>query len=374
LYIAYIHLSAALRMKSNIQRSLALVAGAILVAAAFSVASAIGAMAYPQGSTGSSSTNNSSTTNGDPGLGAATGVWNLTKNNSTGTAATNSSMMQGEMNYGGLSDLFAMFNQNLLFGTIAGEQSSAAGGGEGQQPDWILSGNWVLTFEPSNTTKSSENSTSNATTGTASSMTDNKTAMERSDLGASTGIWNITGENSTNAESWHSNMLGTNNSSFDMFARIFGNGPKDIANVTGFNALIVMVKPDGTALHTHTISNFTQTQNVTNQGNTTTIKGTSTITMRDGPVNDVPTTISISQNGTVIALSFDEPKVNDHFGNSPIYGIGVTKELIQAQMKEFEQHGNMTSGTMSSGQNMTTYGNSTLASPSTSPLNSTGMK
>ena len=63
----------------------------------------------------------------------------------------------------------------------------------------------------------------------------------------------------------------------------------------------------------------------------TTVKGTSTVTMKEGPVNDVETEIALSQ-GNVIAISLDPDATEGHFGNTPIYGMTITTEIMQDVM------------------------------------------
>ena len=113
-----------------------------------------------------------------------------------------------------------------------------------------------------------------------------------------------------------------------------------ISNIAGFNAILHMVMLDGSAMHDHEISNFTQTGDTTfdSSTNTTTITGTVTITMREGPVPNVPTTIQIAQD-TVIAISLDPAALDNHFGTEPIYGIVVSPEMIEEKMMRY---GNMT--------------------------------
>jgi hypothetical protein len=54
-------------------------------------------------------------------------------------------------------------------------------------------------------------------------------------------------------------------------------------------------------------------------GNNTVFNGTSTVTMMEGPISDVPTTITFMGDSTVSSL-FDPSKTNNYFGNTPIYG------------------------------------------------------
>ena len=114
-----------------------------------------------------------------------------------------------------------------------------------------------------------------------------------------------------------------------------------ISNIVGFDATLHMVMLNGSAMHNHEISNFAQTGEATfdSSTNSTTITGTATITMREGPVPNVPTTIEIAQD-RVIAISPDPAAVENHFGDTPIYGIVVSPEMIEEMM--MMRHGNMT--------------------------------
>jgi hypothetical protein len=46
--------------------------------------------------------------------------------------------------------------------------------------------------------------------------------------------------------------------------------------------------------------------------------------MREGPVTDIPTSISIMGN-KVISIWLDPSKVGYHYGNTPIYGLVMDK-------------------------------------------------
>jgi hypothetical protein len=114
-----------------------------------------------------------------------------------------------------------------------------------------------------------------------------------------------------------------------------------ISNVRGFNAILHMVMFNGSAMHNHEISNFTQVGDATFNGdtNSTTITGTATITLREGPVQGVQTTIEIAQDKT-IAITPDPAAVENHFGDTPIYGIVVSPEMIEQMM--MMRYGDMT--------------------------------
>lgn len=82
---------------------------------------------------------------------------------------------------------------------------------------------------------------------------------------------------------------------------------------------ISMVGIDGTAMHSHSITNFTLT-NASMEGNTTHVfEGIATVTMRDGPVSGVPLTIRIL-NGAAVAMSIGPDMIDSHFGTNPVYG------------------------------------------------------
>lgn len=89
------------------------------------------------------------------------------------------------------------------------------------------------------------------------------------------------------------------------------------------NATINMVRPDGSENHEHRVSNLIIPYAPINQTNSTIIKGTTTITMRENIVNDVPTTITLS--GKDISIYFDPEKIDNHFGNQSITGL-VTRQ------------------------------------------------
>ena len=95
-------------------------------------------------------------------------------------------------------------------------------------------------------------------------------------------------------------------------------------------ARFAMVKPDGTALHVHKIYNF-EASEITHEGNSTDVlKGTATVTMKDGPVSDVPLTVKVF-NKAVIGFWIGPEKVDGHFGTGPVYGTfsANSREVFQ---------------------------------------------
>jgi carboxymethylenebutenolidase len=127
-------------------------------------------------------------------------------------------------------------------------------------------------------------------------------------------------------------------------------------------ARIAMVKVDGTAMHGHTITNFTLA-NASMEGNTTHVfEGTATVTMRDGPVSDVPLTIRIF-NGAAIAMWIGPDRVDSHFGTNPVYGtLAESSRAVMAEMREGmamdERHADATGAALES-SSVNYYGNAT---------------
>ena len=86
-----------------------------------------------------------------------------------------------------------------------------------------------------------------------------------------------------------------------------------------FNSVFNMVMLNGSALHKHQISNVTLTGMSMPDKKTVVYNGTATITMKEGPVNDVSLSIK-TLNDNVIGIWVDPAKTMNHFGNTPIYG------------------------------------------------------
>jgi hypothetical protein len=80
-----------------------------------------------------------------------------------------------------------------------------------------------------------------------------------------------------------------------------------------------MVMTNGSAKHDHEIYDFTLTDMSMPNNSTTIFNGTATITMRQGPVPDVPVSIRAMENNAV-SIWVDPTKIQNHFGNTPIFG------------------------------------------------------
>jgi hypothetical protein len=80
-----------------------------------------------------------------------------------------------------------------------------------------------------------------------------------------------------------------------------------------------MVMTNGSAMHDHDLYDFTLTDMSMPNNSTTVFNGTATITMRQGPVPDVPVSIKAMENNAV-SIWVDPTKIQNHFGNTPIFG------------------------------------------------------
>lgn len=95
-------------------------------------------------------------------------------------------------------------------------------------------------------------------------------------------------------------------------------------------ARFAMVMPDGNAMHGHNVYGF-NVENYSANGTTTrTFEGTATVTMREGPVSDVPVTVTI-YNNAVLAMWIGPEMIDSHFGEGPVYGVlsSTSRELIE---------------------------------------------
>jgi hypothetical protein len=165
-------------------------------------------------------------------------------------------------------------------GTIASLQNDQNG-----NPTWILSGYWKGSLTMDNKTKG----------GGGGAGIDNQTTT--------TTTTNATANTSSTAINADGNLT-----------------------TARFNAIFSMVMTNGSAMHKHAIYNF-KLMNMSNPTNTTSVfNGSATITIKDVPVDNVPVSIKrIDDN--VISIWVEPAKVNNHFGNTPIYGT-IMKSII----------------------------------------------
>jgi hypothetical protein len=98
--------------------------------------------------------------------------------------------------------------------------------------------------------------------------------------------------------------------------------------IATFHSKFNMVMTNGSAAHDHMIYNFTLTDISMPNNSTTVYNGTATITMRQGPVPNVPVSIK-AMNNNVISIWSDPTKTNNHFGNTPIFG--TIEKLVRVE-------------------------------------------
>jgi hypothetical protein len=99
----------------------------------------------------------------------------------------------------------------------------------------------------------------------------------------------------------------------------------DMSKSGKFVASFDMVRTNGSSMHQHQIYNFTLTEISMPENSTAVFNGTSTITLKDGPVSNVPTSVTDMGNNA-LSIYLDPAAVNNHFGNTPIYGT-ITKSV-----------------------------------------------
>ena len=112
---------------------------------------------------------------------------------------------------------------------------------------------------------------------------------------------------------WKGNLM-TNNQTL-----VEGRGNESFGGGS-FNSQLEMVRLDGSAGHTHTITNFVASNYSQINNSTMMFNGTTTASMREGPVTDIPSSITITGD-KVISIWLDPSKINNHYGNTPIYGL-----------------------------------------------------
>jgi hypothetical protein len=89
-----------------------------------------------------------------------------------------------------------------------------------------------------------------------------------------------------------------------------------------------MVMTNGSAMHDHEIYDFTLTDMSMPNNSTAVFNGTATITMRQGPVPDVPVSIKAMENNAV-SIWVEPTKIQNHFGNTPIFG--TIEKLLEVE-------------------------------------------
>jgi len=93
-----------------------------------------------------------------------------------------------------------------------------------------------------------------------------------------------------------------------------------------FEAVFNMIMTNGSAVHKHSIYDFILTEMTMPDNKTSVFNGTATITMKNVSVQSVPISIKILS-GNIISIWTDPTKLNNHFGDIPIFGT-VMKDVI----------------------------------------------
>jgi hypothetical protein len=134
--------------------------------------------------------------------------------------------------------------------------------------------------------------TANDTSATTSTSSTDKTGTITSVQSDPAGTWKLSG-------TWDFNKLNSNSPTF--------------------TSTFSMAKMDGSAMHKHTINDFKLAGNPTKTSTGTSYNGTATVSMKEGPVSNVPISITLSDNGN-ISIMIDPNKTDNHFGNTPVEG------------------------------------------------------
>jgi hypothetical protein len=96
-------------------------------------------------------------------------------------------------------------------------------------------------------------------------------------------------------------------------------------HINNFSATIYMVRnADGRDFHQHEVSNFVQTSVLHESANSTTVNGTFTVTLQQGPVNNVNGYIHVINDK--VEFWVDPVATDNHFGPTTITGIVLSPE------------------------------------------------
>ena len=125
---------------------------------------------------------------------------------------------------------------------------------------------------------------------------------------------------------WKGALTNADKSNQDFSTPTVSNNKNDNLPTASLEAEFDMVMLNGSALHQHSIYNFTLADISKVDDKNYQSNGTATVTMKDGPVNNVPLSIK-SMNNNVISIWIDPTKVNNHFGNTPIFGL-IQQDIV----------------------------------------------
>jgi hypothetical protein len=235
------------------------------------------------------------------------------------TASNNQTSTTGNQTGKPLEGL--QFHNGMLTGRIASIQQDVNG------PAWILAGIWKLEevkggAEQQQQANATGMTTSNATMTTKGNTT--VTAPGNATISTHGNQTTITTKGNTTVTAPGNATIAAQGNATTIKANNTSSTTSGQSNATGsqqfkFTAKIEMVRPNGTGFHEHEVSDLKVIQFKKDQFGNPTINGTATVTMKDGPVKDVPVTIKIINNAT-FAMTIGPDKVNNHFGTAPIFG------------------------------------------------------
>ncbi len=123
---------------------------------------------------------------------------------------------------------------------------------------------------------------------------------------------------------WRGNLLSFNETTTTTTTENSEGNASSLTAAAIFSANLRMIMLNGSGAHTHVITNFILSNVSSNENGTTTYTGNSTVSMPEAAIADVPTTIKVS--GEIISIFPDPSKVNQHYGNTPIYGAAIEEE------------------------------------------------
>ena len=172
---------------------------------------------------------------------------------------------------------------------------------------------------------SSQSASGNATSAAASS--NNTTSTASSNNTTVSGVIASLQNNEMGAPVW----ITAGHWKLESDSSLFDNSTKP--TITNFSATIYMASiTNGSSIHRHEITDFTQTDVLHSGDNSTTINGTMTVSMSDGPHQNTSGYVHLQNNRVSIWL---EPAGlgEEHFGPTPIYG------LILPDSHKMDDHG-----------------------------------
>ncbi|HEY1248046.1 MAG TPA: hypothetical protein VGE97_03560 [Nitrososphaera sp.] len=117
---------------------------------------------------------------------------------------------------------------------------------------------------------------------------------------------------------WRGNLLSFNETTIEN--NNGGNASNGAAGAV-FTADFRMIMLNGSESHSHShvITNFELSNISSDTNGTRTYTGNATVSMPEGPVANVPTTVKVS--GEIISIMPDPATLDEHYGNTPIYGV-----------------------------------------------------